>query len=165
MEHQAQDQWCWAALAVSVATFYGTDGGPSGNWQQCDLATAFSQRLAGQQENCCPPGAAPDCDKSFDLNPALERVNHSGGGAIKGVCSYNFLQGEIDGNRPVAVRIGWDEGGPQGHFILLTSYDDEMGEMVRVEDPQYGPSDVPFEQLRGSHYREFGSWTHYYPVT
>jgi hypothetical protein len=165
MEFRQQEEWCWAAVAVSVASFFSNQGGPSGGrWQQCELVSAVSAQLVGTPEICCPPGAAPDCNKPWLLDSALQFVNHLAGAPTVGPCDYGYLQGEIGGNRPVGVRIGWDGGGPQGHFIVLTAYDD-AGQMVHVEDPQYGPSDVNFELLRKHGYRELGNWTHTYPVS
>jgi len=120
----------------------------------------MSGQLVGSNENCCPPGAAPDCNKSWDLHAALQAVNHSGGAPFAGVCDIGYLTGELQNNRPVGVRTG---SGPQGHFIILTAYDDES-RMVSVQDPQYGPSDIPFDSLCNSSYREFGSWSHTYPI-
>lgn len=36
MQHQAQDQWCWAATSVSIAAFYE----PNTSWTQCSMTNA-----------------------------------------------------------------------------------------------------------------------------
>jgi hypothetical protein len=110
MHAQQQSNWCWAAVGTSVAQFYTPSSWP----QQCDLA---SQELG---QTCCPAGTNPSaCDVPWYLDRALQRVGHLKTWA-NGAQPMATIQGEINGNRPLGVRIGWSSGG--GHFVALSGY-------------------------------------------
>ena len=149
MQHQLQDNWCWAAVSTSVAGFFGV-----ATWTQCSVV---SEEV--DDESCCTNGSSSACNVPWRLDKALRRVKalekKSGGmpGDLRGV------RREIDAGRPVCVRIGWSGGG--GHFIAIEGYraDDAS---VAVEDPWHGSSDVPVAHFRNGRYQGTGSWTHTY---
>jgi hypothetical protein len=148
VQHQLQDQWCWAAVSTSIAGHYG-----STSWTQCSVAN----RELGQS-TCCADGSTSACDQPWYLDRALKRV-----GALKKVekgkpGDLKKVRKEIDGRRPVGIRIGWSGGG--GHFVTIEGYRSD-GATIAIEDPWYGASDVPFAAMSGS-YQGSGSWTHTY---
>src|SRR5262249_28827267 len=63
MQQQLQSNWCWAAVASSVAKHYDQTSG----WPQCEIA---NQELG--QTCCCTNGGSPDCDKPWCLDLALK---------------------------------------------------------------------------------------------
>ena len=70
------------------------------------------------------------------------------------------IRGEIDNSRPLCLRIGWSGGG--GHAIAVDGYNRDFN-MVAVDDPWYGPSDVSLPTLQTA-YKGSGSTTHKYYV-
>jgi papain like cysteine protease AvrRpt2 len=153
MQTQQQSNWCWSAVAVSVAGFYGT---PNPTPQQCDLA---SQELSAA---CCPAGSNAACDVPWYLDKALQRVAHlntwASGSAVMAV-----IQGEIKGDRPLGVRIAWSTGG--GHFVVVSGYaTPPTGDLVTVEDPIWGQSTLLLAVFQAS-YQGSGSWSHSYWTT
>jgi hypothetical protein len=148
VQHQLQDQWCWAAVSTSVAVHYG-----STRWTQCSVV---NKELG--QSICCVDGSTGVCDQPWYLDRALKRV-----GAFKKVESgrpknLDKVRQEIDAKRPVGIRIGWSGGG--GHFITIEGYRSDGGS-IAIEDPWYGASDVLFASMGGG-YQGSGGWTHTY---
>ena len=148
VQHQLQDQWCWAAVSTSIAVHYG-----STKWTQCSVV---DKELG--QSSCCVDGSTSVCDQPWYLDRALKRV-----GAFKKAESgrpkdLDKVRQEIDAKRPVGIRIGWSGGG--GHFITVEGYRSDGGS-IAVEDPWYGASDIPFASMGGG-YQGSGSWTHTY---
>lgn len=146
-ERQTQSQWCWAAVAVSVARYYSSRTG----WSQCALVRAELHRAT-----CCEDGAA--CDQPWYLDRALARVGHSDGGIAAGALSFAEITAEVDAREPIGVRIGWRSGG--GHFIVIEGYSRADG-LVEVEDPIEGHAQMTYEALVGD-YGGAGAWTHTY---
>lgn len=126
MQTQQQGNWCWAAVGVSVAQFYSATTAWS---QQCHLA---AQELS---LTCCPPGSNAACDVPWYLDRTLQRVGHYNTWAA-GPQGIAAIRGEIDANRPLGCRIGWNSGG--GHFVVLSGYaTSTAGDFVTVDDPFY----------------------------
>src|SRR5579864_1132867 len=68
IQQQVVDQWCWAAVAVSVALKYE----PGTQWsQQCLLANALLN-----QGTCCDDPNSQACDQQARLEDALGRTGH-----------------------------------------------------------------------------------------
>jgi Papain-like cysteine protease AvrRpt2 len=148
VQHQLQDQWCWAAVSTSIAVHYGAT-----DWTQCSVA---NKELG--QKTCCEDGSSSACNQSWYLDKALKRVR-----AFKKMDSgrpadLGKVRSEIHSNRPVGIRIGWSGGG--GHFVAIEGYRSDEA-TVAIEDPWYGASDVPVASLSGT-YQGSGSWTHTY---
>jgi hypothetical protein len=150
MQHQQQDQWCWAATSVSVAAFYE----PNTRWTQCAIVNA-EKGLS----TCCEDGTSAACNQPNVLDGPLSRVallDHMQAGSV----AYGVLGGEIDAGHPVAWRIGWSGGG--GHFAVIEGYQSSGAEWIAVDDPWYGPSDLAVSTLSNGTYQGSGSWTHTY---
>jgi len=149
MQHQLQDNWCWAAVSTSVAAFFG-----STNWTQCSVVSKEVK-----DATCCANGSSSKCNVPWRLDKALRRVK-----ALKkkrdGIPGdLEGIRREIDDGRPVCIRIAWSGGG--GHFIAIEGYRDDSAS-VAVEDPWHGASDVPLAVFRSGRYHGTGSWTHTY---
>jgi hypothetical protein len=71
----------------------------------------------------------------------------------------DVVRTEIDGGRPLGVRIGWSGGG--GHFVIVEGYKPCPEQRVAIDDPWYGASDLTYNAFVSS-YQGTGSWTHSY---
>jgi hypothetical protein len=150
MYSQEQDNWCWSAVAVSVAQHYNS----ATTWtRQCDVA---SHELA---KTCCPPGSNTACDVPWYLDQALTRVGHYNTWA-SGTLTLDEIRAEIDVNHPVGARIGWSGGG--GHFVVISGYSrSSAGEFVTIDDPIFGHSILTLATFTSA-YQSTGNWTHSY---
>jgi hypothetical protein len=161
MQTQEQDQWCWAAVAVSVALKYDA----ATPWTQCSLASALYSGQ-GNPLDCC--GA--DCD-ACNLPQSLSQVfgvtHNMNGAAIGHAIALAAMEGEIRADRPVAVRIGWPPDNSSGHFVAIcgVSRGDDGTVYVDVGDPS--SDDAATDNLKHMSLSEFsgnyglvgGSWT------
>jgi hypothetical protein len=145
----SQTEWCWSACAVSVNRFYS----PASTWTQCLLANS----ALGQTSCCQNPGSA-QCNQPWYLDRALQIVgnfaSYSNGKAV-----LPTVEGEINSNRPVGMRIGWNGGG--GHFIIIYGYYDcgsGNTQDINVGDPFYGSSVQPYGNFPAT-YQGGGTWT------
>jgi len=154
MERQEQDKWCWAAVSVSVAHFYGTSG-----WSQCTLA-ADELHL-----DCCsadgPVRGNSGCNRAWYLDSPLSRVGHLAR------ISWSFegfpnVQNEINASQPFCARIAWNGGG--AHFVAVGGWSiDPIGtEFVDIYDPYYGFIQTPHASFLSAYRSSGDSWTHSY---
>lgn len=152
MQHQLQDNWCWAAVSTSVAHYFGKS-----DWTQCSVVSKEVR-----DSGCCTNGSSAKCNVSWRLEKALKRVKTLRKKSDGMPGNLGGIRGEIDKGRPVCIRVGWSGGG--GHFIALEGYRDDNAS-VAIEDPWYGTSDVPLDAFRTGRYQGSGSWTHTYYTT
>jgi hypothetical protein len=146
MEQQTQTNWCWSAVATSVAQFYDSASG----WTQCTLAAVELGR-----DCCLAPGP---CNKDWFLDSALTRTGNLQA-FVGGPQTLQTIQQEVDVDRPLGARIQWSGGG--GHFVVITGYD-EVSSLVTVEDPlNAGPVTLDYDAFVSS-YEGLGSWSHSY---
>ncbi|QIG96631.1 MULTISPECIES: papain-like cysteine protease family protein [unclassified Bradyrhizobium] len=155
--HQEKSNWCWAAVAASVAHFYR----PSSTVTQCDIAN-------GQlgQDDCCV-GGNETCNVYGYLMSSLFRVGHFSKWTARRPASFQETQEEIGGTRPLCMRIVWNGGG--AHLVTIKGYagesapgaqqQDDRG--LAIADPWWGLSDIDAEEFpRG--YINCGTWTDTY---
>jgi hypothetical protein len=146
MQHQQQTEWCWAANAVSVNLYYH----PASGWAQCDLVNS----ALGETE-CCTNASSANCNQGWYVDRALQIVGNfnrwTGNKA-----TFAAVQTEINGCRPLCLRIGWNGGG--GHFVAIYGYSSNN---INVGDPWYGNSVVNYASFPNG-YNGGGSWTHSY---
>lgn len=147
VQHQQQTNWCWCAVAVSVANFYGA------NLMQCTFANTYLSRT----DCCTATGASGPCNQQTGLGAAIRAAGHLASFS-ESRPSFDTVRGEIDGGRPVGVRIEWSGGG--GHAVVVDGYL-AVDQFVGVEDPWSGASDVRLSTLHSS-YLGTGSVTHTY---
>ena len=104
MQHQEQDEWCWAASAVSAARYLGRKA-----LSQCTLVNGFD-----------------DCNQPFYLEEALSaagchfrRVGHAISAAAIG-CALSM-------GTAIEARVGWTDGRGRfdgsGHYVAITAID------------------------------------------
>jgi hypothetical protein len=150
MQSQQQPNWCWAAVATSVAQFYNS----ATSWtEQCDLASAELVK------SCCPAGSNAACDIPWYLDSALARVGHYNTYGT-GPAPLPIIKTEIDNNRPLGVRVAWSGGG--AHFVAISGYATSPGgDVVTIDDPIHARSTLLLSTFQSS-YRGTGSWTHSY---
>src|SRR6202035_2755987 len=121
--HQEQDNWCWAATSDGIAHYYDK----SSSWTQCEIANSELGR-----SDCCGTGASGPCNVYGFLNTALTTVGHFDHMVGQAV-DFQTVDGEIDAERPLGVRIGWSGGG--GHFLAIGGYRELPEQYLHVEDP------------------------------
>lgn len=147
MQHQLEDNWCWAAVSTSVDHFYN----PSSTVTQCQVVNAQLGR-----SDCCSNGGSPACNQYGYLDKALtyvKRLDH----VDSSTEPYATVVSQATQWHPLGIRVAWSGGG--AHFIAATGY--EQGQMVVIDDPIYGNSVVAYGALMGT-YQGSGNWTHSY---
>lgn len=131
IEHQKQDQWCWAAVTISICKSYSDPA-----WQQqCDLVNQIFAPIRGGTD-CCQDGGSNSCNMSWSLSDALSTVGHLAP-PVQGVVSFEDLNEEIEVNqRPVAIRVMFADLNT-AHFIVLVGCEQtaEGGQWVKIADP------------------------------
>lgn len=155
MQEQCADQWCWAAVSVSVEHYFF----PMSTTSQCQMA----QDVFGVAD-CCSDKEV--CNQPRKLQDALDVIRRKTATLSRPLTfrtlpkplSFPDVRQEIDAGLPVCVRIGWAEGG--GHFVVLSGYRQSPsgGSKVEVEDPGYGQSTVDFDEFLTA-YKDSGRWT------
>ena len=144
MQQQQQGNWCWAATSASIAVWYGTT-----TWAQCAIANAQLART-----DCCGTGASGACNVYGFLDGALTTVGHLNH-ADGGTATYEQVEGEVVGNRPLGIRVAWSGGG--AHFIAATGTEHDAS--VWVSDCGSGTTSlVAYDTLRTA-YNGSGTWT------
>jgi Papain-like cysteine protease AvrRpt2 len=158
MQTQTEDNWCWAATAVSTSRHYSS----ASSWTQCKLANTILSRPSGV--DCCAFGSDPECDVEWYLDRALTATANLLD-VRAGAIAFSDLTKLLDGDRPLGVRIEWGGGG--GHFVVFHEWEKTTSgtEFVVVADPYYGGRTVPYNDCV---YRYpatgalTGTWTHSY---
>jgi hypothetical protein len=169
MQCQRAGQWCWAAVAVSVASFYSA----SNPWTQSTLAAAVLGRATcGNSSKCLDSHRPSGCDRPHTIWDVLRRVGHldkcfANPIELVGVPNTVTIQGEVDGGRPTVCRIQWDAAyGHGGHFVVLHGYDLSGPEaLVHVADPESGSTSAyPVAEFM-CEYKLHGTWQQTYTTT
>lgn len=158
MTPQQEPNWCWAAVACAVKTFFS----PAAGATQCGIAqpVLLTEAQISSAVSCC--ANAKQCNKPAELQDALKAVNNLQQ-MDTGFLSPADVETELNDGRPVGVRIQWSDGG--GHFILIDGYREfsSGAVQVHVSDPYYGPSYVLHSDLVNDYLGD-GVWTHTYRV-
>jgi len=107
-EQQCQANWCWAAVASSIAHFYR----PSTIVTQCRIANGELRR-----KDCCDAkcNTGGPCDVYGFLMSSLFRVGHFRKLVLSKQATLEQVRGEIDKLRPLCARLAWFRGG--AHFV------------------------------------------------
>ena len=166
MECQKASQWCWAAVAVSVARFYS----PASPWQQCTLAgQVLGRTCCGGSDECGRDDDPSGCVRPYLVEHPLCVVGHlqeihEAPIALPAAPSTPTIQGEVDAHRPLVCRVGWKGGG--GHFVVLYGYDLGRAEpLVHVADPvndKNGTSIYSLHEFTYAYRNGDGTWTNAY---
>lgn len=148
MEDQKTRLWCWAAVAVSLARFYGDPG-----WTQCRVVKEVLKR----DHDCCDDPVPPECNTPGDLEMALRHVGcHDS--AIGGAPPPSLIAVRLDAGHPVAVEIAWEDGG--AHYVVIHDQS-ASGDMLLIADSLFGPSIRSAAQFP-HRYSEVGIWLNTY---
>ena len=158
LEPQQQSNWCWAAIAVSLARYYGV-----GEFTQHQVALAvlgtrqvygeqvYAEQVSGEQVHA--ESVSPD---RFNTVALLEdALRHVGCRAswTPGRPELRDIAAEIAAGRPVCACLQWRTG--DAHYVVLTGCLAETGELT-VEDPLQGRSLQKFDAFPGV-YRSAGT--------
>lgn len=156
MQAQCHSNWCWAAVAASVARYYD----PNDTVRQCEIANLELQRV-----DCC----LYPCDaKGVDFNVTnvfaspLRRV-----GCLRYLARFQRAEPsrileELKAGRPVCVRTVWRDGG--AHFLAIVGYwtDPDDTTILTLDDPFWGRSEYDYDQF-AEHYQLLGgTWNDTY---
>jgi hypothetical protein len=147
VERQEQSQWCWAAVAVSVARHFDS----ASRWRQCTVVNAELN-----QTSCCDDGGSPSCGRPWYLDRALATVAHLH--AVRsGALDFSEAYAEVVANQPPCMRIGWAGGG--GHFVAVVGVRQAGGDrFLRIGDPLHGTVEEGWTDP-AEPYMGYGSWT------
>ncbi|QIO98822.1 papain-like cysteine protease family protein [Bradyrhizobium symbiodeficiens] len=144
LQYQEKTNWCWAALAVSVAKSYDA----SAKYTQCEVANGELNRT-----DCCEDCQGDPCNVFGYLMSSLYRVQHFEVWHVRRPRKSRRLASqvrhkieaeiitEINRGRPLCARIAWVGGG--AHFVAIYGYAAEAElDAVAVADPWWGLSDM-----------------------
>jgi hypothetical protein len=150
---QQQTNWCWAAVAASVSSYYDA----ASAWSQCSVANSSLPR-----SDCCGQGAADPtkCNRAWCLGKALNSTSNLAQ-MLSRRLSLAEIRTDLARNSPVGSRVEWPGGG--GHFQVIIGWlvSDDGTEYIDVSDPWYEDSQVAFSEFAES-YQLRGEWTHSY---
>ncbi len=156
VEHQLEDNWCWAAVAVSIHNFLNPPATPADRLKQGKLATDVLR-----QDNQIPANldclTNPHlCDYPGRLDEALA-IEDNLEATLPIHINYSSFKSIIDQHVPVGARIVWWDGG--AHFVVLDGYYELANNevLISVEDPLYGHSLQYWGDLLND-YPPGGSW-------
>jgi len=177
MQFQLTTQWCWIAVAVSVAHYYGNLFP-----MQCGEMTSIGQDINKWPSTvmCCPSTAAHEADPTLIgklLNPydkgseyCLETIIpaqcvKSGGvqDALKVTDNYasphanlalHEIALEINARRPVVVSV---KNG--SHFVAIAGV---LNDLIIVCDPAKGESILKFEDFQAGYDGSGGAGGYYF---
>lgn len=107
LERQEQSRWCWAAIAVSLATFYGT--------RSVSQRQLVAEILGGDA-----PGEDRDRNADARLIDALVAVGCYAHWS-PGRPDPARLNSEIESGRPACLRIVW-AGSGASHFVVIDGF-------------------------------------------
>jgi hypothetical protein len=152
VQTQQQSQWCWAAVSVGVAVYYGPT-----TWTQCSVASGQFAPL-----DCCGADGSGGCNQPWYLDRALMQVGHFGH-LIFSLVPFPAIKMEINADRPLCCRVQW-VGGVGAHFVAVGgwSQDDNGTEFVEVHDPFYGFVQIGYNDFCSSYRSPGDAWTHTY---
>ncbi|WP_263081085.1 hypothetical protein [Endozoicomonas sp. Mp262] len=148
LEQQFFSSWCWAAIAASLAKFYGTCGL---NQQQvaCTLLGIDARDLPD------PPDNDHSCNCQMTVDKSLALVGCYSHWSL-GRPSFERIFLEIHAARLPCVRIEWFQGG--AHYLVIKGVTAE-GQLLHIEDSLYGPAVLPYGDFPKG-YRGTGAvWT------
>jgi transposase-like protein len=118
IQQQQQDQWCWAAVAVSINWYYDSHS----SWTQCIMAN-----FEFDQHTCCNDGSTSACNRPHLIWTAMNDTgNLADGSPISGAASYDSITNEIDNCRPIGMGFSWEETAHPStkgaHAVVISGY-------------------------------------------
>jgi hypothetical protein len=160
IEHQDHDQWCWAAVTISVCRFYNDQR----SQDQCNLVNQILAPILGGND-CCQDDASDNCNMPFSLNDALSTTGHLVQ-RVQGVVSFADLSREIDvRQRPVPIRIVFSDFITR-HFIVVVGcmQTPDGKQSVKVADPSQSTGNITSIEYAAllNDYRPGATWDESY---
>ena len=153
VQRQSESNWCWAAVATSVALFYR----PISAWTQCGVASATLGRT-----DCCGPAASDPlgCNQPYFLDMALATTGHFASMQAASM-TVPQISVEVSAQRPIGCRIEWPDG--SGHFLTIVGVQTKSSgtAYIDVSDPIYLDAQIAFLAFPAL-YQGGASWTHSY---
>ena len=163
IEEQQHNNWCWAAVAVSVSHYFSAKS----EWCQCRLVSRIAKRRNLKVAGCgtCQKtkGVPEKCNFPWYLDEAL-RIVRRVRGKLTGPLSFSAIKKRIKEQLPIPVRITWGAGG--AHFVVLSGCETSSAgnKWVDVEDPFVGSSTWLYEEFKSNYQYSQGRWTATFPV-
>jgi hypothetical protein len=144
-EQQWKSQWCWCAVAVSVARTYV----PALSLTQGNLAALILGDVACDTRD-------PDlCNSPHELDDALTFVDHFNGIAMP--LNITDIAKELEASRPVCAKVIWNDSIGGSHFVAISGCDVGTG-AITVEDPLFGHTPTINLFQFAEAYRGVGTW-------
>jgi hypothetical protein len=165
MQYQKYTNWCWAAVAASVAAYCR----PTNAVLQCEIANVELDRT-----DCCNPeqGTLPYINVQHMLGSALQQV-----GCLAEESPHASSREEVrrqinEKRQPVCALIIWSQDEPShgaarsgSHFVTITGYRTDSNALL-IADPLFGPMiEIAFEQFCTEYQVGAGRWAKTYYVT
>lgn len=157
MQHQELDQWCWAAVGVSVNNYVA----PSSTLTQRELAA----RVLGVAGGCNGGAISSECDQPASMTQVLNILHRQAGEPIPTSVSFATIQQVIDAGWPIPVRIVWDDEAGNAHFVVISGYSVSLSgvPLLQVDDPFFGRAILDYDTFVFS-YHGSGQWERTYKV-
>lgn len=154
MESQIGDNWCWAAVSVSIRNSLGF--GPP--MMQCEVV---KPQLV--HSDCCTIPLPGGCDQTGQLEIALSDAGvpaSNQGGSL----SFVDLQNRIGIDKPVCCAIQWASGA--FHFVQVDGYiaNGPRGDEVFVNDSDGPGGRMSYGTLVSNYGADTGQWVWTYQV-
>jgi Papain-like cysteine protease AvrRpt2 len=145
MQQQHENEWCWAAVAVSVDHYF--------NPNATSTQEALAAELTAGDTEC---STKPDCPEA--LQTALENLGHLNGQPETDSLSFDEVQTAIGNSLPLCIRIEWF--GKGAHFVAIDGVGSTPGgdDLVHVKDPFFGDSSMIFNDFY-ENYLGAGAWS------
>ena len=148
-ERQQANNWCWAAVTVSVADFYEK---PSSH-KQCTRANFHFG-----QTGCCANPDSTSCDKPFDPTVSLSAVGHFKSSQNSSL-TFDQVKEQVNAMAPIVCFIDW--GTSVGHAVVIDGYAESSTgtRYLYGDDPGDGASFAYVENDFKTKYAGSGDWT------
>lgn len=116
---QAKSNWCWIAVSQMLGKYYGNNVTQSG----------IAYQILGNYNNV--PGTDSQVKSAI-----YYAIGHKYSISLKNnALSYDDMQKNISGYRPIPIKVQWNSGG--AHAVIISGYD--ANHNVTIVDP-YGNS-------------------------
>jgi hypothetical protein len=170
MQYQETSEWCWIAVATSIAHFYDSDSTVT----QCSLMTTIGRSINKwpSTTECCPTTAALTSDSGLAAtlaNPDTKTAYNVLGKPVVGLPAVCIKSGgvadalnangnwnrpklrmltleqiatEMNAKRPIAVDIKWHSGSQ--HCVAIAGV---LGDTLLICDPVAGESAIRYESF------------------
>jgi hypothetical protein len=162
VQRQKHTEWCWAAVSASVERFFD----PSSKLEQCRVASRELHKACCRQLD---RDQVKTCNIPETLDGPLSKLGWLKKGPQPGTMTFEAIQREIDGGRPIGVRVRWRADGDLtgAHFIVIAGYrvTEAGARILFLRDPFFPPSQVSYEAFcdgKGGYHDGEGIWTHHY---